>query len=440
MNDDIKESPAQSNAPTPALKKSSSVIFKIFAVLTSGGMPILAFVIGLAIVFVLASSVMGDPAKSTLALAGGVYCDDWSATPPGFQQIIEEAAAKFSIQPALLAGIYKQENGQNWHEDRWSGEQPWPVSPAPDFAAGPFQFIPPTWKGEIAKSVVKERCGNLTEADVNQKEKAACVAAYYLSDKLVNSGITNDTMTEQEQDIKDVAVAYSSSSPYFNNWRQSGRDESALNPRYKEYHDNVWATFQDLNQGCQSYTASSIDSNDIVQIALNESTKTWDEYHVGGQIEHSIYLPQGGRWCAAFVVWVYSQAGLLKSEGKLMSTINLKDHFEAQRNLYKTTNADPNGPIRSVNDIHPGDIVWFSRAVTRGDDWRHVAIVRAVYDDGSVSTIEGNTGGNLDALSVYDKPGAQKELLIDGEYKQISRPVGEPRRFSDILAVGRVGN
>lgn len=190
------------------------------------------------------------PEYSSSEFQNSYSCHSWDGAPGQAENSFSGSASKFGIQPALLGAIFLQENGGSWKNNSWTSND-WPVSPAPANAAGPFQFVPGTWKGLIGKSEVKNKCSSPGEGDINKIDIASCVASYYIADKLKNSGITNDLDTIKEQDIKDVAVAYTSSFDYFNSWRKSGRDPSKLNSDYLRYHTNVWKYFQELNANCE---------------------------------------------------------------------------------------------------------------------------------------------------------------------------------------------
>ena len=81
-------------------------------------------------------------------------------------------------------------------------------------------------------------------------------------------------------------------------------------------------------------------------------------------------------YCANFVSWVLSNAG---APTDYFNTETMKRAWMAE------------GRWKGTSDPQPGDVVWF--------DWNrdgvtdHVGLVKSVNADGSVQTIEGNTGG-----------------------------------------------
>lgn len=267
MKDDIQPAPQpnEENGGTkaPATKKSSK-LSPYIAMFGVGGMVIVAFVIGLAIAFSFIK--FREPAPNTTALAQGFHCDSWDTTPVGFQTFIEAKSSLFGIKPALLAAIYKQENGQSWKKEAFeSDSKDWPVSPSD--AAGPFQFIPDSWLKASKSGEYQNKC--LPGTDVNDLDNAGCGAAYWLSNNMTRLGI--DTGSSLEIDIRSAAVSYNANTgmvPRFVKWKNGDTSIKVLPKGEKinnndeisqetiDYQENVWATFQDLNVGCQSYTST----------------------------------------------------------------------------------------------------------------------------------------------------------------------------------------
>nr|DAE24629.1 MAG TPA: lysozyme family protein [Myoviridae sp. ctPVE25] len=88
-------------------------------------------------------------------------------------------------------------------------------------------------------------------------------------------------------------------------------------------------------------------------------------------------------WCMAFVWWVFRQAGM--SLYKTASCSALVGRYKAQA---------PGQVIRG--NYRPGDIVFFDFTGKRTKT-EHVGIVESVAADGTLTTIEGNTGTGNDA-------------------------------------------
>jgi len=353
-----------------------------------------SIIIGIAVVFVLSllpaaafagiwsgtvGKLMRDPAPNTESQLNQYTCKSWGSAPVGAEQKFSNAAAQFGIHPALLGAIFLQENGGGWKADSWTSGS-WPASDAG--ASGPFQFMPNTWKGVIVKSAVKSKCGALVETDVNDIDKAACAASYFIADKLKNSGITNDVGTIKEQDIKDVAVAYTSSYDYFNDWRKSGRDSSKLNPDYLNYHENVWKYFQELSQNCEQVNAGS--NNKIVQVAVSQL-----DYKPSGNNSNCAKYNPGKNcvtWCANFVTWVYDQAKLsIGDRSQYQSAENLKNFFKEKQELLAP----------DINNIKPGDTLFYKGdgSKTTGDTTNHVGIALSIVGN-EINTIDGNANGD----------------------------------------------
>ncbi|MCL5410741.1 MAG: CHAP domain-containing protein [Patescibacteria group bacterium] len=375
-----------------------------------------SIIIGVAAVFVLSllpaaafagiwSSTVGrlmrDPAPNTTNQLNQYTCKSWANAPVGAEQKFSNAAGKFGIHPALLGAIFLQENGGGWKADLWTSNM-WPSSNAG--ASGPFQFMPDTWKGMIAKSDVKTKCDNPTESDVNNIDKASCVASYFIADKLKNSGITNDVGTTKEQDIKDVAVAYTSSYDYFNNWRKSGRDPSKLNPDYLNYHENVWKYFQDLSQGCEQINTGS--DNKIVQTAVSQlsyQASTNNSNCAKYNPDHNCVT-----WCANFATWVYEQAKLpIGNRSQYQSAESLKDFFQKNQELLTP----------DINNIKPGDTLFYKGQGTGADIGstvtHHVGIATTVVGN-EIDTIDGNASGDKVKQEKYKI----ENILAVGRWKQ----------------------
>lgn len=249
MDEEESQQPTTPSLPTAPVKGKidpkmiAAVIFCI-----------IILIVALGIGFGMMRNDPGEPSPSSSS--GNITCNDWTNAPAGYQSIFTSAANKSGIQPALLGSIFRQEHGNNW------ATAPWATSEVG--ASGPFQFMPGTWDG------YKSGCG--TE-DVNNLEDAACGAAKYLAAIMKNEVHTSADSTA-EQDIKDAAVAYTSSPKYFKKWRDGGRKDSDLNSRYLSYHTNVWTYFQELNSGCSSSTAGS-SGNLPAPFFIDKSPSTW---------------------------------------------------------------------------------------------------------------------------------------------------------------------
>lgn len=88
-------------------------------------------------------------------------------------------------------------------------------------------------------------------------------------------------------------------------------------------------------------------------------------------------------WCVTFVWWVFRQAGF-----NLYQTASCTALVERYRE------ASPGQIVRT--DYRPGDIVFFDFSGKRAKT-EHVGIVESVAADGTLTTIEGNTGSESNA-------------------------------------------
>lgn len=88
--------------------------------------------------------------------------------PEPHNALFSRAAARFSINPQLLAAVFLTENGNQWRPFNY----PWATSWAG--ASGPFQFMPPTWDG------YKTDGNNDGVKDINNMYDAAYSAAKFL--------------------------------------------------------------------------------------------------------------------------------------------------------------------------------------------------------------------------------------------------------------------
>ena len=87
----------------------------------------------------------------------------------------------------------------------------------------------------------------------------------------------------------------------------------------------------------------------------------------------------GAAWCCIFVWWVFNQAGASRIFGtKTAYCPTLMNYFKNKGRL----------------DMNPqvGDIVFFN--FSGGNNAKHVGIIIGINDDGTISTIEGNTGAS----------------------------------------------
>ena len=116
----------------------------------------------------------------------------------------------------------------------------------------------------------------------------------------------------------------------------------------------------------------------ITESPAGSNAVKYNEAFYGRKVSGSAYP-----WCMAFVWWVFRQAGL--SLYKTASCSALVGRYKAQA---------PGQVLRG--NYRPGDIVFFDFTGKRAKT-EHVGIVAKVRADGTLETIEGNTGSGNDA-------------------------------------------
>lgn len=116
----------------------------------------------------------------------------------------------------------------------------------------------------------------------------------------------------------------------------------------------------------------------ITESPAGSNAVKYNEAFYGRKVSGSAYP-----WCMAFVWWVFRQAGL--SLYKTASCSALVGRYKAQA---------PGQVLRG--NYRPGDIVFFDFTWKRAKT-EHVGIVAKVRADGTLETIEGNTGSGNDA-------------------------------------------
>lgn len=106
----------------------------------------------------------------------------------------------------------------------------------------------------------------------------------------------------------------------------------------------------------------------------NSNIVKYNTEYYGREVSGSAYP-----WCCVFVWWVFKKAGLssLFYGGKKTA------HCATLQTFYKKGG-------RAVTDYKAGDIVFFN--FSGGKTPQHVGIVESVNKNGSLTTIEGNTG------------------------------------------------
>ena len=166
---------------------------------------------------------------------------------------------------------------------------------------------------------------------------------------------------------------------------ESARTLRAFQEAYGLTADGVCgtATRKQLKAEREEKTVRAVLFAAASQIGITESPAgsnrvKYNTAYYGREVSGSAYP-----WCMAFVWWVFRQAGL--SLYKTASCSALVGRYKAQA---------PGQVLRG--NYRPGDIVFFDFTGKRAKT-EHVGIVAKVRADGTLETIEGNTGSGNDA-------------------------------------------
>ena len=116
----------------------------------------------------------------------------------------------------------------------------------------------------------------------------------------------------------------------------------------------------------------------VLESPAGSNAVKYNEAFYGRKVSGSAYP-----WCVTFVWWVFRQAGF--SLYKTASCTALVDRYRE---------ASPGQIVRA--NYRAGDIVFFDFSGRRAKT-EHVGIVESVAADGTLTTIEGNTGTGNDA-------------------------------------------
>ena len=116
----------------------------------------------------------------------------------------------------------------------------------------------------------------------------------------------------------------------------------------------------------------------VVEMPTNSNKVKYNTAYYGREVSGSAYP-----WCVTFVWWVFRQAGF-----SLYKTASCTALVERYRE------ASPGQIVRA--NYRAGDIVFFDFTGKRTKT-EHVGIVESVAADGTLTTIEGNTGTLSDA-------------------------------------------
>ncbi len=132
----------------------------------------------------------------------------------------------------------------------------------------------------------------------------------------------------------------------------------------------------------------------ILELAQGEVGTLETGDNGGDVLKYPNYFGRGReKYCADFVSWVFSQAGIPLDQYNCES---LKNHLIQ------------NGQWKGRSNPQPGDLVLFD---FNGDGTAdHVGIVKSVNADGTITTIEGNTSGE-GGQGVHEKRRAMDHVV-----------------------------
>jgi CHAP domain. len=174
--------------------------------------------------------------------------------------------------------------------------------------------------------------------------------------------------------------------------RTAGRQAAGKAADAPHAEDTALTPLQKIAQGLPRVTAQ-----DVLRIAASKIGVSENEYG-GGTEFHEWYMNSpraletlardGGTlrgyanapWCAMFVSWVGEQAGIRPIFGWDAYTVTYAKWFQANRHW-------------GTEVASPGAVVFFDWAGTKTiDGIDHVGLVERDNGDGTITTIEGNTG------------------------------------------------
>jgi hypothetical protein len=113
-----------------------------------------------------------------------------------------------------------------------------------------------------------------------------------------------------------------------------------------------------------------------------------------------VRLPPGFAWCAAFVYWCFNVAAAN------LHALNPCPRTAGALKLYAL--APREARLKASDEPEPGDVF----VIDHGHGLGHVGFVEEVNDDGTMTTIEGNTngGGGREGDGVYRRSRRRDEI------------------------------
>jgi hypothetical protein len=138
---------------------------------------------------------------------------------------------------------------------------------------------------------------------------------------------------------------------------------------------------------------SFLEGSSVLDMASEFEGKTQEE--MKQIMKDAGYQFDEGFWCADFVSFI---AGSTLGEENLPDWYTNTNRASCQSVYDAAANA---GALVDASEVQPGDLVIFD---WNGDGHaQHIGYVVAVNDDGSITTVEGNTSGNASSSQVSQK-------------------------------------
>jgi len=273
----------------------------------------------------------------------------------------------------LLGGIFLSEHGDSW--PRTAVDGPWASGGA---GQGPFQIE--NWDN-FWKQTTEQGYGS-GSGDVNDLYDAGVAAAVSLKVGFEKKDIPLNTT--EEKYVKFAGMYHNRGDAAAYDWADAGYDlskppENTTNPGWEwganDYALRTWTSFQNLNVGCLDATSLAANSSAIIKVAAEEIGTT------ASPSDCVKYNPRGKcqPWCAAFVSWVYNQAGY-----------DFSPVYSAQA-LLNYMNSNQTALLPDKDNIKAGDMVFF-KSPTPGVT-HHVGIAVTVVGS-KIRVIEGNSSGD----------------------------------------------
>lgn len=146
------------------------------------------------------------------------------------------------------------------------------------------------------------------------------------------------------------------------------------------------STFSSMDTSLSGLDGSSAGAQKVLSVAQSQigiketgnNNVKYNTWYYGHPVNGASYP-----WCAAFVSWVFTNAGLGNLIAKSASCEKIKDSLASRGGRY----------VSGTSGLQPGDLVFYDWPTVQGA-WDHIGIVESVNGMSAV-VIEGNTGNNM---------------------------------------------